>query len=84
MVYGNDIPGKNLAPLKPSINLAQSDDNQVVYTVRQLILDAVRCGVFDIHIEPRQYALQIRQRLDGFMPNQIPTTGPRTAADFTH
>ena len=45
MVYGNDIPGKNLAPLKPSINLAQSDDNQVVYTVRQLILDAVRCGV---------------------------------------
>ena len=67
MVYGNDIPGKNLAPLKPSINLAQSDDNQVVYTVRQLILDAVRCGVSDIHIEPRQYALQIRQRLDGFL-----------------
>lgn len=67
MVYGNDIPGKKLAPLKPSINLAQSDDNQVVYTVQQLILDAVRCGVSDIHIEPRQCALQIRQRLDGFL-----------------
>ncbi|MAD07983.1 MAG: hypothetical protein CMP86_11295 [Gammaproteobacteria bacterium] len=76
MVYSDDIRVKKLAPLTSSINLAQSDDNQAVYTVRQLIRDAVRYGVSDIHIEPQQHALQIRQRLDGFLclTNSLPLT----------
>ena len=67
MVDVNEVRSKNLALRESAITLAQSDDNQAVYTVRQLIRDAVQKGVSDIHIEPQQQALQIRQRLDGLL-----------------
>ena len=67
MVYVNDVSTKNLAPRESTIPPAQIDENHAVYTVRQLIRDAVQKGVSDIHIEPQQHALQIRQRLDGLL-----------------
>ena len=67
MVYVNDVSTKNLAPRESTIPPAQIDENHAVYTVRQLIRDAVQKGISDIHIEPQQHALQIRQRLDGLL-----------------
>lgn len=67
MVYVNEVRSKNLALRESAITLAQSDDNQAVHTVRQLIREAAQKGVSDIHIEPQQHTLQIRQRLDGLL-----------------
>ena len=65
MVYVNENLSRAPQPLRATIGRSQSDDNQAVNTLRQLIGDAVRRGISDIHIEPQQDTLNIRQRLDG-------------------
>jgi type II secretory ATPase GspE/PulE/Tfp pilus assembly ATPase PilB-like protein len=45
-------------------------DPTVVNAVDQIIIDAVRVGASDIHIEPFQNELRIRYRIDGVLENQ--------------
>lgn len=45
-------------------------DPTVIDTVHQLIIDAVREGVSDIHIEPFEKELKIRYRIDGVLEEQ--------------
>ena len=47
-----------------------SEDPTVVHAVRQMIIDAVRAGASDIHIEPYPNELKIRYRVDGVLEDQ--------------
>ena len=47
-----------------------SDDPTVVDAVSQMIIDAVRAGASDIHIEPYPEKLRIRFRVDGVLEDQ--------------
>ncbi|MCZ6676725.1 MAG: ATPase, T2SS/T4P/T4SS family [Candidatus Poribacteria bacterium] len=47
-----------------------SQDPTVVNAVDQIIIDAVRLGASDIHIEPFQGELKIRYRIDGVLEEQ--------------
>lgn len=47
--------------------MQNSGDNQVVDVIDGLLSNAARQGASDIHIEPQQDALQIRQRIDGVL-----------------
>lgn len=45
----------------------EDENSPVVKTVNQIILQAVRSGASDIHIDPQEDALRIRYRVDGVM-----------------
>ncbi len=47
-----------------------SEDPTVVDAVYQMIIDAVRAGASDIHIEPYPSELKIRYRVDGVLEDQ--------------
>ena len=47
-----------------------SEDPTVVSAVNQMIIDAVRAGASDIHIEPYPEELKIRYRVDGVLEDQ--------------
>ncbi len=47
-----------------------SQDPTVIHAVDQMIIDAVRMGASDIHIEPYPTQLKIRFRVDGVLENQ--------------
>ncbi|MCE2402343.1 type II/IV secretion system protein [Candidatus Poribacteria bacterium] len=47
-----------------------SEDPTVVNAVDQMIIDAVRAGASDIHIEPYPEELKIRYRVDGVLEDQ--------------
>ncbi len=47
-----------------------SEDPTVVQAVDQMIIDAVRVGASDIHIEPYPTELKIRYRIDGVLEDQ--------------
>ena len=47
-----------------------SQDPTVINAVDQIIIDAVRSGASDIHIEPFQNEVKIRFRIDGVLENQ--------------
>lgn len=47
-----------------------SEDPTVVVAVNQMIIDAVRAGASDIHIEPYPEELKIRYRIDGVLEDQ--------------
>ena len=47
-----------------------SEDPTVVNAVNQMIIDAVRAGASDIHIEPYPEELKIRFRVDGVLEDQ--------------
>ncbi len=58
----------DLAPATATEDLtAKSDEASVVSFVNQLILSAVRDRATDIHVEPFDQMLRIRQRIDGVM-----------------
>jgi MSHA biogenesis protein MshE len=46
-------------------------DTAVVRLIQQLFEDAVRLGVSDIHIEPDETVLRIRQRIDGMLHENV-------------
>jgi MSHA biogenesis protein MshE len=48
-----------------------ADDTAVVRLLQQLFEDAVRLGVSDIHIEPDESVLRIRQRIDGMLHENV-------------
>ena len=47
-----------------------SQDPTVIHAVDQMIIDAVRMGASDIHIEPYPMQLKIRFRVDGVLEDQ--------------
>ena len=47
-----------------------SQDPTVIHAVDQMIIDAVRMGASDIHIEPYPTQLKIRFRIDGVLEDQ--------------
>jgi len=48
-------------------HLGEIDTRPVVGMVNQVLSDAIRSGVSDVHIEPRHNRLEVRYRLDGQM-----------------
>ena len=60
--------GVNLADLLPATEL---EDAPVVRLLRTLFEDAVQVGASDIHIEPDEKVLRIRQRIDGVLHEQV-------------
>ena len=58
----------NLADLLPD---GQLEDAPVVRLLRTLFEDAVQVGASDIHIEPDENVLRIRQRIDGILHEQV-------------
>jgi MSHA biogenesis protein MshE len=50
---------------------ADAADTAVVRLLQQLFEDAVRLGVSDIHIEPDESVLRIRQRIDGMLHENV-------------
>ncbi len=58
----------NLAELLPE---SQLEDAPVVRLLRSLFEDAVQVGASDIHIEPDEQVLRIRQRVDGVLQEQV-------------
>ena len=58
----------NLAELLPD---SQLEDAPVVRLLRSLFEDAVQIGASDIHIEPDEKVLRIRQRIDGVLQEQV-------------
>jgi MSHA biogenesis protein MshE len=57
----------NIADLLPD---SQLDDAPVVRLLQTLFEDAVQVGASDIHIEPDENVLRIRQRIDGVLQEQ--------------
>ena len=60
--------GVNLAELLPA---AELEDAPVVRLLRSLFEDAVQMNASDIHIEPDEKVLRIRQRIDGVLHEQV-------------
>ncbi len=63
-------------------NLAVGDDATeapVAKLLQSLFEDAIRMGASDIHIEPEEHALRVRQRVDGVLQEQV-VSGPRIAS----
>lgn len=58
----------NLADLLPD---SQMEDAPVVRLLQTLFEDAVQVGASDIHIEPDENVLRIRQRIDGVLHEQV-------------
>ncbi|MBE0596751.1 MAG: type II/IV secretion system protein [Desulfuromonadales bacterium] len=58
----------NLADLLPASEL---QDAPVVRLLRTLFEDAVQVGASDIHIEPDEKVLRLRQRIDGVLHEQV-------------
>jgi type IV pilus assembly protein PilB len=72
--------------IDPSLDLvelrASSDQVPVVRIVNMLLLDAIRRGASDIHIEPFQTAVRVRFRIDGIL-HQVMAPPQRLAAAIT-
>jgi len=49
----------------------ESEDTPVVRLIQTLFEDAVQIGASDIHIEPGESVLRIRQRIDGVLHEQV-------------
>lgn len=50
---------------------SETEDAPVVRLIRTLFEDAVQIGASDIHIEPDESVLRIRQRVDGLLHEQV-------------
>lgn len=57
--------------LEQLLTSADVEDAPVVRLLRSLFEDAVQVGASDIHIEPDEKVLRIRQRIDGVLHEQV-------------
>ncbi len=57
--------------LENLLSNAELEDAPVVRLLRSLFEDAVQIGASDIHIEPDETVLRIRQRIDGILHEQV-------------
>jgi type IV pilus assembly protein PilB len=67
----DDEPPSDLVELR-----ASSDQEPVVRLVNMLLLDAIRRGASDIHLEPFQNVFRVRFRIDGVL-HQVTTPSQR-------
>ncbi|HOO21063.1 MAG TPA: GspE/PulE family protein [Kiritimatiellia bacterium] len=66
-----DAAGEDLAPRRETDDLlAGSADAPVAHYVNLILLEAVKRGASDIHIEPFASALAVRYRIDGLLYEQ--------------
>ncbi len=63
--------GDNEIDLTKLLKDSSTDDAPVTKLLRSILEDAVLMGASDIHIEPDQNILRIRQRIDGVLQEQI-------------
>ncbi|MDX2493504.1 MAG: GspE/PulE family protein [Desulfuromusa sp.] len=59
------------ANLEQLLTAADVEDAPVVRLLKSLFEDAVQVGASDIHIEPDEKVLRIRQRIDGILHEQV-------------
>lgn len=61
---------KNLFATKKMKMKSNGDENSIVSLVDGLLLNAISCGVSDIHLEPMSDKLRVRYRVDGVLLDQ--------------
>ena len=62
---------------------AGADDAPVIRFVNLLLSQAVKSRASDVHIEPREKTMSIRQRVDGVLHNMVPPSRKMQAAVVT-
>jgi len=67
----NEELGEGAIDLETLLSSSGVDDAPVVRLLRSLFEDAVQIGASDIHIEPDESVLRIRQRIDGMLHEQV-------------
>jgi MSHA biogenesis protein MshE len=60
-----------------------SPDAPVIRLIQTMFHDAVQVGASDVHIEPGESALRVRQRVDGHLQEQVIEGGRRIASALT-
>ncbi len=60
-----------------------SPDAPVIRLIQTMFHDAVQVGASDVHIEPGDSALRVRQRVDGHLQEQVIEGGRRVASALT-
>jgi len=69
-ILGEELADANL-DLEQIIHADMAVDAPVVHLLQSLFEDAVQMNASDIHIEPDEKVLRIRQRIDGILHEQI-------------
>ncbi len=73
-----DISGGEEEPAKNDVAISDIDDAPIVRYVNKILLDAVKQGVSDIHMEPYEKTFRIRYRSDGIL-RQVASPPPSIA-----
>jgi MSHA biogenesis protein MshE len=60
-----------------------SPDAPVIRLIQTMFHDAMQVGASDVHIEPGESALRVRQRVDGHLQEQVIEGGRRVAGALT-
>jgi MSHA biogenesis protein MshE len=60
-----------------------SPDAPVIRLIQTMFHDAMQVGASDVHIEPGESALRVRQRVDGHLQEQVIQGGRRVAGALT-
>jgi MSHA biogenesis protein MshE len=60
-----------------------SPDAPIIRLIQTMFSDAMQVGASDIHIEPGESALRVRQRVDGHLQEQVIEGGRRVASALT-
>jgi MSHA biogenesis protein MshE len=60
-----------------------SADAPVIRLIQTVFHDAMQVGASDVHIEPGESALRVRQRVDGHLQEQVIAGGRRVASALT-
>jgi MSHA biogenesis protein MshE len=60
-----------------------SPDAPIIRLIQTMFHDATQVGASDIHIEPGESALRVRQRVDGHLQEQVIEGGRRVASALT-
>lgn len=56
--------------LDAEVSVSEGEEEAIIRFVNQLLLDAVRLGASDIHLEPFENRLAIRYRVDGMLQSE--------------
>jgi type IV pilus assembly protein PilB len=73
-----DISGGEEGPAKNEVTTSDIDDAPIVRYVNKILLDSIKQGVSDIHMEPYEKTFRIRYRSDGIL-RQVASPPPSIA-----
>jgi type IV pilus assembly protein PilB len=73
-----DITGGDEDTTKPDIVTSEADEAPIVRYVNKILLDSIKQGVSDIHMEPYEKTFRIRYRSDGIL-RQVASPPPSIA-----